>query len=88
MEQEFTGSRGTTYYTLNKDDKLYCSKCVYQGCYTEDYLCNYILITGEHRGCKAGVGCNKRILTNHLAPRNRKFSNQLKEIEEATKKHD
>ena len=43
-------------------DRAYCQYCKYSGVYTDNYLCNYILKTGTRRGCKAGVGCTKRVL--------------------------
>lgn len=42
-------------------DFEYCKPCVYRG--SEEYgknLCDYILLVGHRRGCKAGVGCEKR----------------------------
>lgn len=42
-------------------DKRYCRKCEFSG--TNKYcnnLCDYMLITGHRRGCRAGVGCKKR----------------------------
>ena len=53
------------YKTLRESDKAYCNKCLYRGRFTEEYLCNYFCLTGKLRGCKAGVGCDKRhIATN------------------------
>ena len=46
--------------TLTTADKKYCHPCVYKGVFAEDYLCNYIGITGKPRGCSAGVGCTQR----------------------------
>lgn len=45
---------------LRKDDMAYCRKCIYRGSFSESYLCNYLMMTAERRGCRAGVGCNKR----------------------------
>ena len=45
---------------LSAKDKQYCSKCIYRGRFSEDYLCNYFSMTLELRGCKAGYGCEKR----------------------------
>lgn len=47
---------------LREEDKAYCSKCVYKGRCSEDYLCDYLVMTGKRRGCKAGKGCKKRKL--------------------------
>ena len=42
-------------------DRNYCRSCMYHGsknfCYN---LCDYLLITGKQRGCRAGEGCDKR----------------------------
>lgn len=35
----------------------YCNGCIYRGNYN---ICDYLLVTGELRGCPAGKGCNKR----------------------------
>ena len=45
-----------------EQDRAYCRRCIYYGSYTEGYLCNHILMTGKPRGCRAGKGCEKRIL--------------------------
>ena len=45
---------------LAKADVDYCEPCEYHGKFDAGYLCNYILDTGQRRGCKAGVGCTKR----------------------------
>lgn len=44
-------------------DREYCKPCIYCGVgeYSSN-LCDYILDTGHIRGCKYGVGCEKRIL--------------------------
>ena len=45
----------------HKANVKYCHDCIY--CGSEMYgreLCNYILMTGHRRGCKYGVGCEKR----------------------------
>lgn len=47
---------------LTAENKKYCSPCVYKGCFTEGYLCNFNVLTGRVRGCKAGVGCTQRVL--------------------------
>ena len=47
---------------LTKKDKAYCSRCIYRGSFTEEYLCNYLLRTGTAIGCKAGYGCERRVL--------------------------
>ena len=46
--------------TLRLSDEKYCSPCRFVGSFTEGYLCNFILMTGERRGCPAGVGCVRR----------------------------
>lgn len=46
--------------TLKKRDVAYCIKCGYHGNISEGYLCNFMLTTGERRGCPAGVGCERR----------------------------
>lgn len=47
--------------TLNLD-KADCKKAAEMlGEYSAN-LCDYILDTGQRRGCKCGVGCEKRIL--------------------------
>lgn len=47
--------------SIAKADREYCMKCVYANNNSiEVYLCNYISITGQRRGCKYGVGCTKR----------------------------
>ena len=48
--------------TIKKADRAYCRKCIYANTHTETHLCNYIFLTGELRGGKAGVGCEKRRL--------------------------
>ncbi len=52
--------------TLSEADKRYCRKCVYAGAFTANYLCNFMVMTGERRGCKAGVGCERRLLEKDL----------------------
>lgn len=44
-------------------DREYCKPCIYYGVgeYSAN-LCDYILDTGHIRGCKYGVGCDKRVL--------------------------
>ena len=42
-------------------DRVWCRKCLYHG--SEAYcfnLCDYLLMTGHRRGCRAGEGCAKR----------------------------
>lgn len=46
---------------LKAADRKYCEKCIYVGNFSENYLCGFLLQTGEVRGCKAGVGCKRRI---------------------------
>ena len=56
--------------TPPKTDRVYCSKCLY-ACGLSgraDYLCEYILFTGERRGCKAGRGCTKRKIARPQRP--------------------
>ena len=45
---------------LNRNDEKYCKLCYCHGKPDAGYLCNYFVITGERRGCPAGVGCSKR----------------------------
>lgn len=40
-------------------DKAWCKPCQYRAT-SDDYLCNYFIITGKRRGCPAGNGCGKR----------------------------
>lgn len=51
-------------------DKEFCSKCFYRGwgAYFEN-LCDYLILTGTPRGCKAGDGCNKRMIPDDLKPK-------------------
>ena len=45
----------------DKADRAYCRTCVYHGSENYgNYLCDYLLLTGTRRGCKAGVGCERR----------------------------
>ena len=46
--------------TLKESDVRYCVKCKWHGNMSEGYLCNFMLMTGERRGCPAGVGCERR----------------------------
>lgn len=49
--------------TQEEENRKYCKKCCYYG--SEAYggnLCDFMLTTGQRRGCKYGVGCEKRIL--------------------------
>ena len=48
--------------TLSSEDRRYCERCIYAGRFTAGYLCNYIFMTGERRGCPAGVGCKRKTL--------------------------
>lgn len=57
--------------TLLEKDKKYCAKCIYRGRYTAGYLCNYLCMTGERRGCPPGVGCNKKTLASQREPKYR-----------------
>lgn len=45
---------------LTEENKAYCGVCEYHGSFNEGYLCNYIMMTGNVRGCKAGDGCTQR----------------------------
>ena len=49
---------------VNPEDRKYCRKCKYGNQSDSPYLCNYICYTGVSRKCKAGVGCDKRVLLN------------------------
>lgn len=46
---------------LNKTDVAYCRKCKYYG-KPGVYLCNYLGIAKERRGCPVGAGCTKRVI--------------------------
>lgn len=41
-------------------ERAYCRPCVYANHHDGVNLCDYILKTGHRRGCKAGVGCERR----------------------------
>ena len=44
-------------------DRRYCRQCRFYS--SENYgrnLCDYFLRTGKRRGCKWGVGCDRRLL--------------------------
>ena len=44
-------------------DREFCKRCVYYG--SEEYghnLCDFMLTTGQRRGCHYGVGCTHRII--------------------------
>lgn len=44
-------------------DREYCKPCEYYG--SDEYhrnLCDYFLVTGKRRGCRAGAGCDRRVL--------------------------
>lgn len=58
--------KAATAKTLRAADIAYCKKCFYHGSWTESYLCDYFCMTGERRGCKAGVGCRKRKLRGNV----------------------
>ena len=45
---------------MRAEDKAFCARCIYSARPTEGYLCNYLLITHESRGCRPGKGCDKR----------------------------
>lgn len=46
--------------TLKKSDVAYCKKCIHHGNFDQQILCEYMYHTGHRRGCRAGVGCEKR----------------------------
>lgn len=48
--------------TLLPEDRAFCIKCIYAGRQAEEYLCDYMLLTGKRRGCAPGKGCKKRII--------------------------
>ena len=52
---------------LTQKNKAYCSRCRYRGLHSESYLCQYILIAGERRGCAPGAGCDKRKISEGRA---------------------
>lgn len=44
-------------------DREYCRACIYYG--SEEYghnLCDYLLMTGNRRGCHYGEGCERRVM--------------------------
>ncbi len=43
-------------------DRAWCRRCVYRSPHIESNLCDYLLNTGKRRGCKAGKGCERRVL--------------------------
>lgn len=49
--------------TEEEANRKYCKPCIYCGVgeYSSN-LCDYLLETGHIRGCKYGVGCDKRVL--------------------------
>lgn len=48
---------------VEAENRQYCKPCIYCGVgeYSSN-LCDYLLETGHIRGCKYGVGCDKRVL--------------------------
>lgn len=46
--------------TLKRADMDYCRKCIHHGNFDHCVLCEYMYQTGHRRGCKPGVGCEKR----------------------------
>lgn len=51
--------------TLKREDMDYCRKCDYHGNFDQQVLCEYMVRTGHRRGCKPGVGCEKREVTKN-----------------------
>lgn len=48
---------------IEAENRKYCKRCIYYG--SKAYgnnLCDYLLINKQRRGCKYGVGCEKRVL--------------------------
>lgn len=54
---------------LRDEDKAYCAICAYSGRFSADYLCDYLIMTGHKRGCRAGKGCKKRKLIPSAEPK-------------------
>lgn len=55
-------------YSPETADQRYCARCIFAAAPTmleNDYLCQYILLTGKRRGCKPGRGCPKRVLVKN-----------------------
>ena len=49
--------------TEEEANRKYCKLCIYYGSeYYGNNLCDYMLVNSTRRGCKYGVGCEKRIL--------------------------
>lgn len=46
--------------TLKTADMNYCRPCIHHGNFDHYVLCEYMFQTGHRRGCKPGVGCEKR----------------------------
>jgi hypothetical protein len=46
--------------TLKQADINYCRPCIHHGNFDHCVLCEYMFQTGHRRGCKPGVGCEKR----------------------------
>ena len=67
-EEEAASQTAVRPLTLDPVDKAYCSKCVYCGSFHEGYLCNYIIVTGNVRGCKAGNSCERRVESDKVEP--------------------
>lgn len=45
----------------------FCRKCVYSCTLSNNsVICQYILVTGQRRGCAAGDGCNRREIGHRL----------------------
>lgn len=45
---------------MSPEDEKYCSECIHRSKVNRNIACLYITDTGSHRGCPAGVGCDKR----------------------------
>lgn len=49
----------------SKEDRAFCRKCIYtteSSAQRARLLCEYYMKTGKRRGCKAGKGCDKRVI--------------------------
>lgn len=43
-------------------DREWCKPCAFCSQHFESHLCDYLIRTGHRRGCKAGEGCERRVL--------------------------
>lgn len=73
---------------MKDEDAKYCAGCVYASKNSgvwKSLTCDYILLTGKRRGCKAGVGCphktkgNRKIWLPVVVPSRDRLMNGGKE---------